>query len=329
MAPSFKPAYLIHGDDHGRIAERRARLREVAESISGAEGVEVLEGDDATPERVAAALDAMTLTLSRRFIIVDGVERWKDKELDALAASLGAMPPETTIAFFAREESRNKAPDRLHAAVSDAGGDISPEVSVKPWELPKWAIARARELGVELDADGARALVRHVGDRQQRLLRELEKLALGADDDDDRSEPLDADTVERLTASSAERRAWTVADAIVAGETRAAVRAYLALRQQGERLPGLLYWISQRVRTAHEVAAALDAGEPPAQVKRRLRMPSRAADRLSADARRTGSERLAEAVCEIADLELASRGGGRGGAGEDTAALVAIGRLAG
>ena len=46
MAPSFKPAYLIHGDDHGRIAERRARLRELAESISGAEGVELLEGDD-------------------------------------------------------------------------------------------------------------------------------------------------------------------------------------------------------------------------------------------------------------------------------------------
>jgi DNA polymerase-3 subunit delta len=328
MAPSFKPAYLIHGDDHGRIAERRARLREVAESISGAEGVEVLEGDDATPERAAAALDAMTLTLSRRFIIVEGVERWKDKELDALAASLGAMPPETTIAFFAREESRNKAPDRLHAAVSDAGGDISPEVSVKPWELPKWAIARARELGMELEPDGARALVRHVGDRQQRLLRELEKLALGADDHDPSAPPLDAETVERLTASSAERRAWTVADAIVAGEARAAVSAYLQLRQQGERLPGLLYWISQRVRTAHEVASALDAGEPPAQVKRRLRMPSRAADHLIADARRTGSERLAEAVCEIADLELASRGGGRGGAGEDTAALIAIGRLA-
>lgn len=330
MAPSFKPAYLIHGDDHGRIAERRARLREIAESISGTEGVELLEGDDATAERAAAALDALTLTLSRRFIIVDGAERWKDKELDALVSSLGAMPPETTIAFFAREESRYKAPDRLHAAVADAGGDISPEVSVKAWELPKWASARARELGVDLEPDGARALVGHVGDRQQRLLRELEKLALGLDDPDPaHPEPLDADAVERLTASSAERRAWTVADAVVAGETRAAVTAYLQLRQQGERLPGLLYWMSQRVRLAHEVAAALDAGEPPAQVKRRLRMPSRAADRLIADAQRAGSERLAEAVCEIADLELASRGGGRGGAGEDTAALVALGRLTG
>jgi DNA polymerase-3 subunit delta len=328
MAPSFKPAYLIHGDDHGRIAERRARLRELSESLSGAEGLELLEGDEATPDNAAAALDAMTLTLGRRFIIVDGVERWKDKELDGLVASLGAIPPDTTITFFAREESRSKAPERLHAAVRDAGGDVSAEDSVKPWELPRWVAARATELGVELEPDGAQALIRHVGDRQQRLLRELEKLALGADEADPAPETLDAAGVERLTASSAERRAWTVADALVAGDARAAVTAYLQLRQQGERLSGLLYWISGRVRTAHEVAVALDAGEPPAQVKRRLRMPSRAADRLIADARRAGADRLAEAVCEIADLELASRGGGPGGAAEDTSALIALGRLA-
>ncbi len=56
-------------------------------------------------------------------------------------------------------------------------------------------------------------------------------------------------------------------------------------------------------------------------------MPSRAADALIADAGRRGSERLREAVGEIADLELASRGGGAGGAGEDTAALLALRRL--
>ena len=57
-------------------------------------------------------------------------------------------------------------------------------------------------------------------------------------------------------------------------------------------------------------------------------MPSRAADRLIADARHSGVEKLRRALVEIADLELASRGGGSGGAGEDTAALVAIQRIA-
>jgi DNA polymerase-3 subunit delta len=325
--PSFKAAYLIHGDDHGRIAERRARLRALAESLSGTEGLELLEGDDATPDAVAATLDSMTLAIGRRFVVVDGVERWKDKDLDALESAVTAIAPETTVAFFAREDSRNRAPDRLHAAVVAIQGDISAENSVKPWELPKWAIARAAEMGVELEPDAARALIGHVGDRQQRLLRELEKLALGGAGDG--SVTIDADDVAHLTASSAERRAWTVADALVAGDRAAAIRTYLQLREQGERLAGLLYWISQRVRQAHDVAVALDAGEAPAQIKRRLRMPSRAADRLIADARRAGADRMREAICEIADLELASRGGGTRGGAEDTAALVAIGRIAG
>src|SRR3982750_3300117 len=93
--PAFKPVYLIHGDDHGHIAERRARLRAIAEAESGSGGVELFEGDAATPEAVALALSAMTFAMGRRFLIVDGAERWKDAEIEALIApALRAMPPD-------------------------------------------------------------------------------------------------------------------------------------------------------------------------------------------------------------------------------------------
>jgi DNA polymerase-3 subunit delta len=323
--PAFRPAYLIHGDDHGRIAERRARLRSLAEAESGAQGVELFEGETATPETVATALNSLTFALGRRFIVVDGAERWKDKELEPLVAALSAVPPDTTVAFFAREDGRLKAPAKLHDAVRNAGGDISAEQSVKPWELPKWVLARARELGLELEPDAARALVQHVGERQQRLLRELEKLALGAGP----GATVDVTEIEALTAPSAERRAWSLADALVAGDAQAATAIYLTLRAQGERVPGLIYWMAQRVRMALDVAQAIEAGEPVAQIKRRLRMPSRAADRLIADARRSGADSLREALVQIADLELASRGGGSASVSEDTAALRAIERIAG
>jgi DNA polymerase-3 subunit delta len=323
--PAFKPAYLIHGDDHGRIAERRARLRALAEAHSGAEGLELFEGDDATPELVASALSAMTLALGRRFVIVDGVQRWKDQELKPIEAALRGIDPDTTVAFFAREDSRLKAPARLHDAVRAAGGDVSAEESLKPWELPKWVIARAHELDLRLEPDAARALIAHVGDRQQRLQRELEKLALGADPGSE----IGATEIEELTAPSAERKAWALADALVAGELDGALRLYLALRAQGERLPGLLYWMAQRVRSAHETALGLEAGEPVAQIKRGLRMPVRAAERLIADAGRSGSAKLRAAIEELADLEVASRGGGASATAEDTVALLAIERIAG
>ncbi len=326
---AFKPAYLIHGDDHGRIGERRARLRALAQAEGADSGgggdAEVLEGDRGTPDAVAAALSAMTFALGRRFLVVDGVERWKDKELKSLETALSAIPPETTVAFFAREEGKAKAPTRLVDAVRKAGGDVSAEQSVKPWELPKWVTARARELGLQLEPDAAQALVGHVGERQQRLLRELEKLALGAEP----GSHLDADEVQRLTAPSAQRRAWLLADELVSDDATRATRAYLALRAQGERGGGLIYWMAARLRSALEVAQALEAGESVAKVKRRIRMPPRAADRLIADARRSGVEKLRRAIEQIADLELASRGGGSGGIGEDTAAVLAIQRIAG
>src|SRR5919109_2515887 len=137
--PGFKAAYLIHGDDHGRIGERRARLRAMAEAESGQNGVELFEGDTCTPAAVAGALAAMTFALGRRFVIADGVERWKEADVAPVAAALEGMDPETlTVAFFAREEGRAKAPDALHKAVDAVGGQIAAEMALKARALPKW-----------------------------------------------------------------------------------------------------------------------------------------------------------------------------------------------
>ena len=319
--PAFKAAYLIHGDDHGRLAERRARLRAMAEEATGAGGVEVLEGDACTPDAVAAALSAMTFALGRRFVIADGVERWKEGDVAVVAARHGGRRPGRADRRLLRPRGgRCKAPAALRAAVEAAGGVIAEESAVRPRELPRWLAARAGELGVELDTAGARALVAQVGDRQQRLLRELEKLAL----EHGEGARLGVEEVQGSSASSAERRLWTLADALVAGDERTATRALVDLRAQGERLPGLLFGMVRRLRDALAVAEALAAGRPAAQVKRTLRMPSFAADRLVADVAKRDAEAFRRALELMADLELESRGGGGGALDEDTLAVRAV-----
>src|SRR6478672_10274066 len=186
----LKPAYLIYGDDHGALAERRAGLRALAEAgEGGSSSLELLEGDAATPAAVAQALATMTLAIGGaepagvgRVIIVEGVERWRQADVEQhLVPALSDMPPQTTVALFAREEQRAKAPDAVHDAVRRAGGQLVAQMTVKPWELVKWARGQAAQMGLSLDAAAAKALVAQVGERQQRLLRELEKLALESD----------------------------------------------------------------------------------------------------------------------------------------------------
>ncbi len=332
---ALKPAYLIHGDDHGALAERHRRLRRLGESgEAGAGGVELLEGEAATPPSVAVTLRAMTFALGRRVVIVSGAERYRDADVRAhLSSLLADMPPDMTVAFFAREEGRVRAPAALHEAIRSARGQISEEATVKPWELPRWVRDQASRLGLRLDGPAAKALVAQVGDRQQRLLRELEKLALEAEPG---GTTLELEDIESRAAHSTQWRAYALADALVAGDSSAATLTYLRLRGQGERLAGLTYVMAQRLRDAHGVAVRLQGGESPAAVKRTLRMPSRAADRFLAEVGRADPARLRQALATLADLELGARGGAPvtaersrlSGLDEDTLAVQAVAAIA-
>jgi DNA polymerase-3 subunit delta len=307
--PALKPAYLIHGDDHGAVGERRSRLKALAEADGDAGSVEVLSGDAGTPEGVALVLSTMTFAIGQRVIVVDGAERFKEAEVkEHIEPTMAAMPPSTTIAFFAREEGRTKAPAALHDAVKVAKGQIVAEATIKPWELAGWVREQARGLGLSLDAFAAKTLVAQVGERQQRLLRELEKLALAAESGEGPTR-VSVDEIEQQAAHSTAWRAFSFADALVGGDAGEATRSYLRLRAQGERLSGLVYLMAQRLRDAEAVSVRLQAGEPPAEIKRGMRMPPRVADRFISDVARTEPQRLRTAICRIADLELDTRGG--------------------
>ncbi len=321
---AFKPAYLIHGDDHGRIAERRARLRTVAEGESGVSGVEVFEGDAATPEAVAGALAAMTFAIGRRFVIVDGAERWKDSEVAELVApAVAGLAPETTVAFFAREEGRAKVSPKLIDAVKEAGGDVVAETGMKAKDLPKWLVGEAPRLGVELDGAAAQALVAHVGERRQRLLRELEKLAI----EHGSGARIGVQEVDEAAADSAERQVWGFVDALVARDGRTATQRFIELRAQGEAMPRLIPSMARRLRGVLTIAARIEQGENLADIKGSLRGAPWMIDRDIREARAADPDALRAALVALADLELDTRGSSE--LSDDTVALRAIETIAG
>jgi hypothetical protein len=223
--------------------------------------------------------------------------------------------PETTVAFFGRDDGRAKAPAALVEAVKKAGGVVGVETTLKAKELPKWAVAEASKLGFDLDGAAARALVDEVGDRQQRLLRELEKLAL----EHGTGVRIGVEEVEAVAAHSAERQVWGLVDALVSRDRVAATRAFLELRAQGESLPRLIPLVARRLREVLALAVRLEAGESPSQIKASLKMGSWMADRRLKEARSSDADGLRRGLEALAELELATRGnggpvGGHGGA---------------
>jgi DNA polymerase-3 subunit delta len=170
---------------------------------------------------------------------------------------------------------------------------------------------------MDLDRDGAKALIGQVGDRQQRLLRELEKLAM----EHGPGAAIGVEEVEESCATSAERKVWSLADALVAGDRKTSIGLLLELREQGERVTGLIYNMVRRLRDGVAVAEALQAGQSAAQVKKGLRMPPRAADKFVKDVAGRDVEALRKALAAMADLEVQSRGGELS---EDTEAVRAV-----
>lgn len=303
--PTWKPAYLVHGDDHGRIAERRAGFRLAAEAESGIGGIELLEGETATPGAVAAALAAMTFAMGRRFILVDGAETLKEADVaDHLAPAVASIAPETTVAFFAREDGRRKAPKGLATAVRSAGGDVIGHATLKARELPAWAREEAGRVGIELDQPGAQALVSQVGDRQQRLLRELEKLALehGA------GARIGVGEVQDAAASSSERQVWGLVDALVSLDGGLTLRRYLELQDQGEAVGRLVATMNSRAREVYAITLRLEQGESPAQIKPTLKGAPWALDHRIREARSADVESMRRIVEALAELELDTRG---------------------
>ena len=298
----LKPVYLVCGDDDVKIDAWRARVKARAEQESGQGALEQHDASSLSPDALAADLAALTFATGTRYILVDGVEGWKAPQLEPLEAALVHMPPETILVMVAR----GKAQDRLRKAAEKAGGEVREYEAPNGRQLGRWTVERAAEQNLRLDAEAARTLIALVGPRQQRLAREVERLALLAHPEG----TLGAPQIAELAAGETTLQAYELADAIVAGDQRLALATAERLSAQGEPPGRLLYAVVRRLREVHRAAELLDAGVRENDAATKLGMPSWLAKRMISAAKKAGRQALEDAICAFARLEIDLRGGG-------------------
>ena len=317
----LKPAYLICGDDDAKIDAWRARVRRRAEEERGPGGLDAFDARAAEPGEVVAALTALTFDPGTRYVLVDEVGAWKAAQLEPLEAILKDMPPDTVLVAIVR----GKALKQLAKAVEAAGGEVREYPAPKPWELPKWIVERGRDLGMQVDQEAAKELVALVGTGQQRLSRELEKIALSIHPN---TNVTTAD-VDALAARDTAPQAYDLADALVAGDLRATLALAEELESHGERPGRLVFPVVRRLREVHRAAALLDQGVPESKVGEALKAPPWLVKKTVARAKKADRAALERAICIFADLEVDMRGGGEVQLDEDTAFSLALARAAG
>ncbi len=244
MAEEMRALYLIAGTDGAKIDATRGRLRARAEREAGADALEVFEPGEGRGmpdhEALLAAIPAMSLMDSRRYLLADGVERWRERQLEAVAAALGELPPDLTLVLI----SRAKAPAKLTQAVRAAKGEIHEFEAPNARQMPRLLVADAQRLGFRLDPAAARLLVERMGANPVRLRHELERLALWAGE----GGAVGAEDLEAMVADTSEAVVWALADALEARDPARALKIAERLLAQGENVTGLIYALASRLR---------------------------------------------------------------------------------
>jgi DNA polymerase III subunit delta len=318
----MNPAYLIAGSDAAKIAEARARLRARAEAEgqAGLEVFEPLEGRGSPDaDALLRAIPAISLTSSHRYLLADGVERWRAEEQDAVAAALGSLDADTTVVLVAH----GKAPAKLVRAVKDCGGDLLSYEAPRGRAMPRHLVSEAAARGFRMEPAAAELLLDRLGTNPLRLAGELDRLALWAGNG---GEVAVAD-IEAMVSDVSETAIWALSDALLDRDPERAVSIAERLIAQGENVTGLIYSLASRLRRAHAALTELEAGRAAKDVEAGLGMHPYAARQLVARLRRASVEDLRAATAAIADLEVWCRGGAD--YGDELALTLALRRAAG
>ena len=251
-----KPAYLLQGDDEVKIDGWRNRVRERA--LDDPEATFEMFPDKTPVDEIAAALSSMTLAMGRRWMLVEGVERWKDKEVQTVAEALGGLPADTIVVLIAtgpiKREKGQERPRLLPSSSRPSRSAAARSRLTRPprrLSTPEWAAEQAGKVGL-IDDAGRRPGAGQPGRRdrrpaprllERRVMRELEKIAVYAPED----ARVDLDTVEALTAPDVEARVHQLADALVDGEPRSRSTLAEDLRDRGAEMMHILFGLLRKV----------------------------------------------------------------------------------
>ncbi len=293
--------YLLTGSDRPKHLRALRRLR----ARFGPEAVEQLSAESVTGADAVAACNALGLFGGHeggRLVIVDGVERWRKADVEAVESYLGNPVEGAVLALYAESPLRGAA---LVNLVEKHGQVLDYNVP-KASNLYRWVAGEFKRLDIKSDADAARALVEIVGDDTMALSSEILKLGAWAG-----GEPIGREDVERLAAPARESAAWALTDAWGARDLPTLLEACeLALERNKE--PFLLaVSLASHVGRVRAAQALAEEGLGTRDVATRLKMKEFPARKALQHAERYSRNELDAALVRLADLDAAIKGASR------------------
>jgi DNA polymerase III subunit delta len=299
MAEELRPAYLLMGTDRPKIGRALRRLR----TRFGDESVEVVGAETVSGEDVAAALNSLGLFGAGRLIVVQGAEKWKKPDAEALDAYLADPVHGTVLALVVDEPPKD---DALGKLVARRGGEVLAYDVPKPKDPSVWVRGEFTRLGAQATDDAARRLVEIAGDDIGHLEQEVEKLATWAG-----AEQIGPREVEELAVPVTEAPNWALSDAWGSrnvGEVLAACEAEL---EKGVEPFLVAVRLGAQVTLVRAVQSLAEDGLGAKEIAGRLKKHEFRIRKAMGHAERYSRDELDAAIIRLAELDAALKGASR------------------
>lgn len=227
--------------------EKRRWIDEFAKK-HGSDNIVRLDGKGLTIRDLLDEVGVMPFLSEKRLVIVDGVPKATKEEMQALET---AIHPATVLLFA------DPAPDKRLGGVKHLISIATAKIfaPVRGPKLIQWLVAEAQHLGVSFRPGAAEALVEQLGDDQESLASELQKLSLAVS-----GGVITSEDIEKHTIPTDEGVVWTMTDLVSAGKRKEALQYVRRLLDRGADAYGLWSILLSMLKNVLLVRAAIDDG---------------------------------------------------------------------
>lgn len=180
-AGSFKPLYLLHGEEPYFIDEiAKALEHSVVEESMRDFNQTIVYGRDASIDHVLEAARRFPMMADRQLVLVREAQDWgawrKKEDMEKLEAYAQSPVASTVLVFCFKNK---KADARLKAvkSISQAGVLFLSE-KVRDYKLPEWISQSIHHHGLRISPKGAQILAEYLGNDLRKVSNEVTKLQI-------------------------------------------------------------------------------------------------------------------------------------------------------
>ena len=296
---SFKPAYLLFGDEPYLVGNYKKRLRE---AIAGDDTMNFnyFEGKNPDVKEIISLADTMPFFSERRLILIDGSGFFKSAP-EELVVYLPQMP-DTTCMIFCESDVDKRS--KLYKKIKDMG-HVAELNKQDASQLMNWAAGILAKDGKKITRQVMEYFLERTGDDMENIRTELEKLicyTMGR-------EVITKEDVEAIGTVHVTNRIFEMVSAIVAGNTRKALDLYEDLLTLKEPPMRILFLIARQFNQLLQVKELMGKGSDKGTIASRIKVPPFAAGKLMAQAKAFSREQILSYVELCVESEEAVKTG--------------------